>query len=69
VRKPGWQAAIEPGGSHDHFSREGGLLIVGLPLLGAVVELSDHVVEEVPLGGGMPVALFASAPVVAVGPR
>jgi hypothetical protein len=37
-------------------------------VLEAVVELSDHAVEEVALGGRVPVALFAAAPVVGVGP-
>jgi hypothetical protein len=33
-------------------------------VLTAVVELSEHAVEEVPLGGGVPVSLAVAAPAV-----
>src|ERR1700752_875457 len=38
-----------------------------LPGLQAVVELTDHAVEQVPLGLGVPVAPFTPSPVVGVG--
>lgn len=48
---------------------EGHGLVEVLSVLEAVVELADHAVEEVALGGGgVPVALFAAAPVVALAP-
>ncbi len=50
------------------FGREG-LGFVEQDVLGeAVVELADHLVEEVPLGGGVPVAGFAAALVVGFRP-
>jgi hypothetical protein len=36
-------------------------------VLQAVVELADEFVEQVPLGGGVPVALVSAAPVVVAG--
>jgi hypothetical protein len=33
-------------------------------VLKAVVELSEHAVEEVPLGGGVPVSVAVAAPAV-----
>jgi hypothetical protein len=35
-----------------------------LAVLEAVVELSEHTVEEVPLGGGVPVSVAVAAPAV-----
>jgi hypothetical protein len=32
-----------------------------------VVELSDHAIEEIALGGVVPIALVAAAPVVGIG--
>ena len=46
---------------------EGALFVAVLPGLEAVVELSEESVEQVTLGGVVPVAVLASAPVVGVG--
>ncbi len=46
---------------------EGVLFVEVLPGLEAVVELSEESVEQVTLGGVVPVAVLASAPVVGLG--
>jgi hypothetical protein len=48
---------------------EGALFVEMLPRLKTVVELAEEPVEQVALGGRVPVSVFASAPVVRVGPR
>lgn len=48
--------------------REGALFVEMLPRLKTVVELAEEPVEQVALGCGVPVSVFASAPVVRVGP-
>jgi hypothetical protein len=45
------------------------LFVEVLPGLEAVVELSEEAVEQVALGGVVPVAVLASSPVVGVRPR
>ena len=44
------------------------MLVEEFTALEAVVELADHAVEEVALGGCVPVAVLASSPVVGVAP-
>ncbi|MFG2472584.1 hypothetical protein ACGFXB_45270 [Streptomyces canus] len=46
---------------------EGERFETALPVLEAVVKLADHAVEEVALGGGVPVADLAAAPAEGVG--
>jgi hypothetical protein len=46
---------------------EGALFVEELPGFEAVVELAEEAVQQVPLRGGMPVTMLASAPVVRVG--
>jgi hypothetical protein len=46
--------------------REGALFVERLPGLETVVELAEEAVEQVALGGVVPVSVFASAPVVGV---
>lgn len=48
-------------------SCEGALFVERLPVLEAVVQLAEEAVEEVALGGVVPVAVLASAAVVGVG--
>jgi hypothetical protein len=47
---------------------QSGFLIDQFVALKAVLQLSDHAVEEVALCGGVPVSGVATAPVVRVGP-
>lgn len=47
-----------------HVDVEGGLFVERFPVLEAVVELAEHAIEEVPLGGCMPVPVPVSAPSV-----
>lgn len=46
--------------------REGALLVERLPGLEAMVKLSKEAVEQVALGGVVPVTVLAPAPVVGV---
>lgn len=46
--------------------REGAWFVEVLPCLEAVVELSEEAVEQVALGGVVPVSVLAPAPVVGV---
>jgi hypothetical protein len=59
ARAPGSRSSLEEG-------CEGALFVEGLPGLEAVVDLAEEAVQQVPLCGGMPVTMLASAPVVRV---
>jgi hypothetical protein len=49
--------------------QEGSCFVELVAGLEAVIELARKTVEEIPLGGGMPVAGLTSTPVVLVGSR